>query len=117
MKLLISEILINFKMLEGIIPNKITKINKTLKIKNSTLFKSKKLIKYWDLILPKTTLLYNHKAYILDKIQPKVPKNAAVILFLKIPNNNKNSPTKLLVPGNAILAIVNAKKKNPNKGI
>lgn len=44
------------------IPNKITKTNKTLKIKNSTLFKSKKLIKYCDLILPKTTLLYNHNA-------------------------------------------------------
>jgi len=36
----------NFKILEGIIPNKITKINNTVKIKNSILFKSKKLIKY-----------------------------------------------------------------------
>eukprot|EP00975_Prorocentrum_lima_P063676 12892981-Prorocentrum_lima.AAC.1 len=39
------------------------------------------------------------------------------IFILAIPNNNKNSPTKLLVPGKAILARVKKKKKITKRGI
>ena len=66
---------------------------------------------------PKTIRLYNHKEYAPPKTIPVAPKNANVVLNEKIPIRIKNSPIKLLVPGNAIFAKVYNKKIQANKGI
>ena len=48
---------------------------------------------------------------------PVAEKNPQSTVFLNIPHNIKNSPTKLLVPGNAMLAILKIKKKKIRRGI
>ena len=60
--------------------------------------------------LPKIIRLYNHSEYPPHKITSKLLNRQAKIFTLKIPINGISSPIKLLVPGNAIFAIVNIKK-------
>ena len=94
----------------GLIPIKITGTIKIVKNRNSRRFKSLKFFVWAIFKLPKIILLYNHKEYAPHKITPKALKIQTRLLTLKIPQNSKNSPTKLLVPGNAILAMVNTNK-------
>jgi len=51
------------------------------------------------------------------KIIPNADKNPIKIFSIEIPNNNKASPIKLLVPGKAILAKVKKIKKILYQGI
>ena len=55
-------------------------------------------------------LLYNHIEYTPPKTIPIPVKKQTVLLTLKIPNNIKNSPTKLLVEGKLIFAKIKIKK-------
>ena len=48
---------------------------------------------------------------------PIAEKNEAQLFVKKHPDIIKNSPIKLLVPGNPMLAMENSKKKVENNGI
>jgi hypothetical protein len=59
----------------------------------------------------------NHRPYEALKTIPVAQKNAPQVFTAKQPTKIKNSPIKLLVPGNPILAIVKIMKNTENKGI
>ena len=56
-----------------------------------------------NLLLVYKTRLVNHKVYNADKITLNEDIKFKKILYSNIEQSNKNSPIKLLVPGNAIL--------------
>jgi len=67
-------------------------------------------------MFPNKIRFNNHKLYAPPKTIPVAQKRAAQLLIKKQPRIIKNSPTKLFVPGNPILAIVNKVNNVENKG-
>jgi hypothetical protein len=66
---------------------------------------------------PKQTETNSLMEYTPDKITPKSKQQKITGLFKKIPTKHKSSPTKLAVPGKAVLETKKKKKKKENKGI
>lgn len=95
--------------------NKIPKINNSI-LSNAN-FQSNDALKYWGLKVPKQTRLKSQIEYTALKITLSVAIiNTSVFLSAR-PTTIKNSPTKLEVPGNAMLASEKLKKKKENLGI
>lgn len=110
-------IFILFIIISGNKPNKIVKNKKGNKQKNSILVKSLKSVIDVVLIFPNNILFNNHKEYPTPKTIPEAQKIEAQLLINKHPAIIKNSPTKLLVPGNPIFAIVKTVKNVEKSGI
>ena len=78
---------------------------------------SSKKTKYSIFKFPKTILLYNQREYVPQRITLNALMIDVKKFILKIPQSNKNSPTKLLVPGKAMLAIVKIRNRTEYNGI
>ena len=59
---------------------------------------------------PETERLYSQREYAAPKIIPSAANVAIKLFFWKAPTKMRNSPIKLLVPGELILAKVEEKK-------
>ena len=68
-------------------------------------------------IFPKSIRFNNHKLQHPPKTIPKEQKKEAQVFVNKQPAIIKNSPIKLLVPGNPILAKVKRVKKVEKSGV
>ncbi|KAL9667561.1 hypothetical protein QQ045_001923 [Rhodiola kirilowii] len=73
-------------------------------------FGSKNLWRKSGFKFPETARLYSHREYAAPKIIPSAANVATKLFLWKVPTELKNSPIKLLVPGELILAKVEEKE-------
>lgn len=83
---------------------------KGIKMETSLPFGSENLCRKAFLIFPETTRLYSQREQAAPKIIPSAATVATKLFLWKAPEKMGNSPIKLLVPGELILAKVKKRK-------
>ena len=83
---------------------------KGINMETSLPFESENLWRKSGFKFPETTRLYSQREYAAPKIIPSAANVATKLFLWKAPTKMGNSPIKLLVPGELILAKVKEKK-------
>ena len=96
--------------------NKVNRV-KGSSVTNSRLFISNIFLQYCVFILPYEIRLNNHSEEQQLKTILADPKTPILLLILNNPAKTRNSPTKLLVPGNPKFAKVKKQKKIMQTGM